>query len=139
MIKQLSVFVENQTGSVYNVTDALSEAGINIRAVASFDTPDFAIMRLVVDKEEEAKDYLTSRGFVVRVHEVIGVELEDKQGALNRMLKVLADNKISLNYIYSFIIRGGKAPVMVFSTDMAEKAVEAMKREHIKLVEEADL
>lgn len=139
MIKQLSVFVENQTGSVYNVTNALSDAGINIRAVASFDTPDFAIFRLVVDKVQEAKDYLTSKGFVVRIHEVIGVELEDKQGTLNAMLKILADNEISLNYIYSFIIREGKAPVMVFSTDMVEKAIEAMQRENVKIIEEADL
>lgn len=139
MIKQLSVFVENEKGSVYRVTDALTEAGVNIRAVASFDTPDFAIFRLVVDKEEQAKEFLTQKGFVVRVHDVIGVELEDKKGALNEMLKILADNEIGLNYIYSFIIRGGKAPVMVLSTDMAEQAVSALESAHVKLVEEADL
>ena len=110
MIKQLSVFVENRTGSLYRVTNELTEGGINIRAIASFDTPDFAILRLVVDNTEEAKVYLTSKGFVVRIHEVMGVELEDKQGSLNNMLGILADNEISLNYIYSFIIRNGKAP-----------------------------
>ena len=77
MIKQLSVFVENRTGSLYRVTNELTEGGINIRAIASFDTPDFAILRLVVDNTEEAKVYLTSKGFVVRLHEVMGVELED--------------------------------------------------------------
>lgn len=100
----------------------LTEAHVNIRAVATFDTPEFGILRLVVDKPAEAKGYLTERGFVVRVHEVMGVELEDKKGNLNQMLAILADGKININYIYSFVIREGKAPVMVFNTDDFEKA-----------------
>lgn len=139
MIKQLSVFVENRTGSLMDVTSALTEAHINIRAVASFDTPEFAILRLVVDKEEEAKEYLTSKGFVVRVSEVIGVELEDKKGNLNNMLTILADGHISLNYIYSFVIRDKKAPVMIFHTDNVEKAVNILKEANVKIVEEDDL
>lgn len=122
MIKQLSVFVENRTGSLLDVTSAITEAHVNIRAVASFDTPEFAIMRLVVDKPEEAKEYLTRKGFVVRIKEVIGAELEDREGNLNQMLSVLADNNISVNYIYSFVIRQGMAPVMVFDTDEYERA-----------------
>lgn len=139
MIKQLSVFVENRTGSLHKVTNALTEGGINIRAIASFDTPDFAILRLVVDNVQAAKTYLTSKGFVVRTHEVMGVELEDKPGNLNTMLGILADNEISLNYIYSFIIRDGKAPVMVFATDDYDKAGQVLMRESVKIVEEADL
>lgn len=139
MIKQLSVFVENRTGSLYRVTNELTEGGINIRAIASFDTPDFAILRLVVDNTEEAKVYLTSKGFVVRIHEVMGVELEDKQGSLNNMLGILADNEISLNYIYSFIIRDGKAPVMVFATDDYDRAAAVLEKAGVKMVEEEEL
>ncbi len=113
-MKQLSVFVENRAGSLMSVTTAINEARVNIRAVASFDTPDFAIMRLVVDEPEAAKDYLTSKGFVVRIQNIIGVELEDKQGNLNHMLAVIAEKGINVNYIYSFVIRNGLAPVMVF-------------------------
>ena len=80
MLKQLSVFVENKPGSLMEVTSRLTEAHVNIRAVASFDTPEFGILRLIVDKPAEAKGYLTERGFVVRVSDVIGVELEDKKG-----------------------------------------------------------
>lgn len=127
MIKQLSVFVENRTGSLLDVTSAITRAHVNIRAVASFDTPEFAIMRLVVDKPEEAKEYLTKEGFVVRIKEVIGAELEDKEGNLNQMLSVLADNNISVNYIYSFVIRQGMAPVMVFDTDDYERAETVLK------------
>ena len=93
MIKQISVFVENQPGSMMKVTSALVEAHINIRAISTFDTPEFGIMRLVVDKPKEAKEYLTKRGFVVRVSEVIGAELKDEKGNLNQMLTILAEGK----------------------------------------------
>ena len=139
MIRQLSVFVENKPGSLMDVTSKLTEAHVNIRAVATFDTPEFGILRLVVDKPAEAKGYLTERGFVVRVHEVMGVELEDKKGNLNQMLAILADGKININYIYSFVIRGEKAPVMVFNTDDFEKAAQILKEANVKIVEESDL
>lgn len=139
MIRQLSVFVENKPGSLMDVTSKLTEAHVNIRAVATFDTPEFGILRLVVDKPAEAKGYLAERGFVVRVHEVMGVELEDKKGNLNQMLAILADGKININYIYSFVIREGKAPVMVFNTDDFEKAAQILKEANVKIVEESDL
>ena len=139
MIRQLSVFVENKPGSLMDVTSKLTEAHVNIRAVATFDTPEFGILRLVVDKPAEAKGYLTERGFVVRVHEVMGVELEDKKGNLNQMLAILADGKININYIYSFVISEGKAPVMVFNTDDFEKASQILKEANVKIVEESDL
>lgn len=139
MIRQLSVFVENKPGSLMEVTSRLNEAHVNIRAVASFDTPEFGILRLVVDQPEEAKAYLTNKGFVVRIHQVIGAELEDKKGNLNQMLEILADSGISINYIYSFVIRDGRAPVMVVSTDDFDKAKKALADAGVKMVEEADL
>ena len=139
MIKQLSVFVENRPGSLMQVTSALTEAHINIRAIASFDTPEFGILRLVVDKPAEAKTYLTSRGFVVRIHDVIDVELKDEKGNLNRMLSILAEGRININYIYSFVIREGRAPVMVFNTDDFEKAARVLEAAEVKVVKEADL
>lgn len=139
MIRQLSVLVENKPGSLMEVTSRLTEAHVNIRAVANFDVPDFGILRMVVDKPEEAKEYLTTRGYVVSVHEVMGVELEDKKGNLNQMLSILAEGKLNINYIYSFVIRDGRAPVMVFQTDDYEKATQILKKYNVKIVEEDDL
>lgn len=139
MIRQISVFVENQPGSMMNVTNVLTEAHVNIRAISTFDTPEFGIMRLVVDDPVRAKESLTSKGFVNRVSDVIGVELKDEKGNLNQMLKILADGQINVNYIYSFVIRDGKAPVMVFHTDDFEKAESVLKQADVKLVEEEDL
>ena len=139
MIRQISVFVETQPGSMMNVTSILTEAHVNIRAISTFDTPEFGIMRLVVDDPVRAKESLTSKGFVNRVSDVIGAELKDEKGNLNQMLKILADGQINVNYIYSFVIRDGKAPVMVFHTDDFEKAESVLKQADVKLVEEEDL
>ncbi len=139
MIRQLSVFVENRPGSIMQVTSALSDAKINIRAIASFDTPEFGILRMVVDRVSEARDYLASKGFVVRVQDVTGAELKDEKGSLNQMLQVLSDGGISIGYIYSFVIRGGREPVMVFYSDDREKAEQLLKQAGMKLVEEKDL
>ena len=139
MIRQISVFVENQPGSMMNVTSVLTEAGVNIRAISTFDTPEFGIMRLVVDDPVRAKSSLTEKGFVTRVSDVIGVELKDEQGNLNQMLKILADGKINIDYIYSFVIRDGKAPVMVFHTDDFEQAEKVLEAADVKIMEEEEL
>ena len=121
------------------MTNALTKAHINIRAISSFDNPEFSILRLVVDRAEEAKAYLTSQGFVVRIHPVVGVELVDQKGNLNNMLKILADAQISINYIYSFVIREEKTPVMVFSTDDLEDAVRILEEANVKIVDDSEL
>ncbi len=139
MIRQISVFVENQPGSMMRVTEVLNEAHVNIRAISTFDTPEFGIMRLVVDDPVRAKESLTEKGFVTRITEVIGAELKDEKGNLNEMLKILADGKINVNYIYSFVIREGKAPVMVFHTDDFQKAEKVLADAEVKLVEEKEL
>ena len=138
MVRQISVFVENIPGSLMKVTQALEEDGINIRAVSSFDTPEFGILRLIVDRPAEAADYLKSHGFFVQVKDVIAVEIEDRTGSLNRMLAVLAGGNISINYIYSFVIRKEQAPVMVFHTEYMEEAVQILKKHGVKVIESTE-
>ena len=96
-------------------------------------------MRLIVDDPVRAKEKLTENGFVTRVSDVIGAELKDEKGNLNQMLAILADGKININYIYSFVIREGKSPVMVFSTDNYEKVEEVLRAADVKLIEEEEL
>ena len=139
MIKQISVFVENQPGSMMRVTSVLTESHVNIRAISTFDTPEFGILRLVVDNPAKAKESLTQKGLVTRVSDVIGAELKDEKGNLNQMLKILADGEINVNYIYSFVIREEKAPVIVFHTDDFQKAEQVLKDAEVKLVDESEL
>lgn len=134
LIKQLSVFVENKKGHLSAVTTELEKENIDIRAIAVFDTTEFGILRLVVDDPNKALDVLNSRGYVARVSKVLGVDPEDKPGGLNHILNILDENDISIEYIYSFVIRKKDRPLMIFKVSNQEKAIEALQKNDIKLI-----
>lgn len=136
MMKQLSVFVENRPGSLMEVTNALKNYDVNIRAISGFDSPEFSILRLIVDEPARAKQDLTKHGFVVRVGDVIGVELVDEKGNLNNLLQIISDNGINLNYIYSLVIRENNEPLMVLHSDNLERTEEILKGNGLKVVTE---
>lgn len=139
MIKQLSVFVQNEIGSLAGVTTVLKDNRINLRAIASFDTPEFAILRIVVDQPERAKELLVEKGFAVKVSEAVAVELMDKPGELDSMLHAIADAKLGVNYIYSIVLRNGKIPLMIISTDDLEKTATVLKEKGYKVAEQEDM
>lgn len=139
MIKQLSVFVQNEIGSLASVTSVLKKNMINLRAIASFDTPEFAILRIVVDQPERAKALLAENGFAVKMSEAVAVELEDKPGELDSMLHVIADAKIGINYIYSIVLRNGKTPLIILNTDDLQKTKCVLKENGYIVAEQEDL
>lgn len=139
MIKQLSVFVQNEIGSLAGVTSVLKQNMINLRAIASFDTPEFAILRIVVDQPEKAKELLSENGFAVKMSEAVAVELEDKPGELDGMLHVIADAGIGINYIYSIVLRNGKAPLIILNTDDLIKTSTVLKEKGYIVAEQEDL
>lgn len=135
MLKQLSVFVENEIGSIGKVTTVLRENEINLRAIASFDSPEFCILRLIVDKPEVTKEILTQKGFVVRITEALAVVLEDKPGDLDKVLHIISEAGLCVNYIYSFVIRSDKAPLMVMNIDDMKKATIILKEHGIMVAD----
>lgn len=139
MIKQLSVFVQNEIGSLAGVTSVLRNNHINLRAIASFDTPEFAILRMVVDQPENAKKLLTECGFAVKMTEAVAVELLDKPGELDGMLHVIAEAEIGINYIYSIVLRNGKAPLMIVNTDDLNKTTAVLKEKGYIVAEQEDV
>lgn len=139
MIRQLSVFVQNEIGSLASVTSVLRNNQINLRAIASFDTPEFAILRIVVDQPEKAKELLSANGFAVKMTDAVAVELEDKPGVLDGMLHVIADAKLGINYIYSIVLRNGKAPLMIINTDDLVKTASVLKENGYIVAAQEDL
>ncbi|KKL06174.1 hypothetical protein LCGC14_2598680, partial [marine sediment metagenome] len=81
-VEQISVFLENKSGRLADVTSVLAEAGINLRALSLADTADFGILRLIVNDTERAKQVLKDNGFTVGLTEVVAVEVEDKPGGM---------------------------------------------------------
>ena len=82
--EQISVFLENKAGRLAEVTGILSEANVNIRALALADTSDFGVLRLIVDNNIKALEALKNRGFTVGRTDVVAVEVEDRPGGLHR-------------------------------------------------------
>lgn len=139
MIRQLSVFVQNEIGSLAGVTAVLKKNNINLRAIASFDTPEFAILRIVVDQPGKAKTVLSEHGFAVKMTEAVAVELNDKPGELDGMLHVIADAGLGVNYIYSIVVRNGKIPLMIVNTDDLEKTAAVLKEKGYIVAEQEDM
>ncbi|TAH75042.1 MAG: amino acid-binding protein [Anaerolineaceae bacterium] len=139
MIRQLSIFIQNEIGSVARVTAILKNNNINLRAIASFDTPQFAILRMVVDQPEKAKTLLIDSGFAVTMSEAIAVELEDKPGVLHDLLQVIADAGIGVNYIYSIVFRNGKVPLIIINTDNLDKSKELLLEKGYAVAEQGDV
>lgn len=135
MVQQLSVFIENQPGSLMKVTRILREEGINLQAISSFDSPEFGILRMIVDQPEKAKKALEEKHMMVRMGRVLAVSVADEPGALHHMLKVLADGNLSVNYIYSFISEVQRAPMMIFHSEYMEEARQLLMRHGLKVVD----
>jgi hypothetical protein len=134
-MKQLSVFLENEIASLAKITSVLREHTINIKAISAFDSPDFGILRLIVDSPNEAVEILTKDGFIVKKTDVIAIELKNKPGHLDNVLHIIAKNSLNINYIYSFVYRENNAPLMVINFDNMEKATKILKANDIIIIE----
>lgn len=121
MLKQVAVFVENQPGSLRKVTTELHKEGISIYAFTSYDTPEFGILRMVVDDSLKAKEILTSKGFVNKICDVIAIQLNDEKGAMDKVLNSLMESNVNINYIYSsFGYEDQRSAVIVHTDDIFE-------------------
>jgi hypothetical protein len=118
IIKQLSVFLENRSGRLTEVTAALAEHHINITAQCVAETSDFGVLRMVVSDPERARSVLSERGFSVSLTEVLCLTTPNVPGALHRALQILSDQHISIDYMYAFAV-GDKAFVVLRTSDIA--------------------
>ena len=117
MLKQLSIYAENKKGTLQSITQILADEGINIWGSCTNDGAEYGINRMVVSEPEKAKEALEGAGYLCRVTSVIGVEVADEVGNLNRLLKALTESNININYIYLSFNRDSRLPVMVFQTE----------------------
>lgn len=138
-VKQISVFVENKHGKLSTVSRHLADSGVSIRALCMADTTDFGIFRLIVSDYELAEKALKSAGVTCSVTEVLVVEIEDKPGAFADAMAILADNEISLEYVYAFLTpEKGKAYIIIRVVDNAA-AAKVLQDGGIKIVSQEDI
>ncbi len=138
-ISQLSVFVENKQGSMSRIAEVLAEAGIDIRALTIADTTDFGILRLIVRNTEEARRVLQDNNFVVSVNQVIGIEVPDKVGGLAKVLRVLDDALVNIEYMYDFLAIKEEKAYIIVRVENNTKTVELLEKNGIHCISNDDI
>ena len=116
-IKQLSIFLENKTGRINEVTKILSKHGINMHAFSMAETTDFGILRLIVSEVDKAVDVLRNENFAVMLTDVVWINCPNVAGSLSVILDHLAENQIFIEYMYAFA-EGDLANVIIRPTDI---------------------
>lgn len=127
-VKQISLFLENKKGRLWEAMDVLAKAHINIRALSIADTSDFGILRLIVPEPDRAKKVLMKSNFTVRENDVIAVGVSDRPGGLAGVLKIFTDAGINVEYMYAFVEKKGRNAVVVFRTDSISNGKKALKK-----------
>jgi hypothetical protein len=135
-IKQISVFLENTTGRLSEVTKALAAAGVNLRAISIADTADFGILRIIADKTGNAVDALNAAGFTtIRQTDVVAVEIDDTPGSLAKLMELFQQSQVNIEYLYASLEgQVGKA-VVIFKLRDHEKGLKILSDNGIKMAD----
>ncbi|MFP4307898.1 MAG: ACT domain-containing protein [Desulfococcaceae bacterium] len=134
-VEQISIFLENQSGRLAEVTGILAEAGVNIRALSLADTSDFGVLRLLVDDNEKAKNALKEKGFTVGKTNVVAVAVPDQPGGLHNILAGLGKGGINVEYMYAFVRQSGQNAVMIFRFDNTDEALRVLGEAGISVLD----
>lgn len=139
-VKQISVFLENKPGMLHTMTDVLAQNNIDMRALSLAETNDFGIVRIIVDDVYNATTVLKDAGFVHSVTPVLGVSIPDEPGGLNRVVAVLTDAQINVEYMYAFL--GGKDvnhAYMIFRVQDLKAATAALAAKGVKCIDQEEI
>jgi len=138
-VKQLSVFAENRPGAVVEITDVLANESIDIRAMNIADTQDFGILRLIVSDTDKGRMALKSSGVVVTVTDVVCVEMPDKPGALNEIIRLLAKNQVNIEYMYAFVSTTKTHAYVVFRVSDNAKTEAILSEAGVNIADEKSI
>ena len=138
-IHQISVFLENRTGQLAQITDLLAQAHVNIRAISIAETTDYGLARMIVDDPGKASAILLEHGDILSMTPVWAVEVPDSPGGLAEVLGVLADNCVDVEYMYSlFTHKEGHAYMVMRISDEA-KFLDIVGKEKLKVMSKEEL
>jgi hypothetical protein len=137
-IHQLSVFVENSPGHLRAPCQVLADAGVNLTTLSLADTQQYGILRLIIREWQRAKAALEAAGFVVKVTEVVAIEVPDRPGGLASVLKAIEQANINVEYMYAFTEKRDDKAVLVFRFENADAAVQALKHSKVNVISDVD-
>ena len=138
-VKQISVFVENKPGRLAEFTNVLRKNNIDMRALSIAETPDFGILRVIVNDTYETACVLKDAGYIFSITPVLAVAVPDEPGSRFQILEILAENDINLEYTYAFITRKKDVAYLIIRVEDNEKAAEVLTKKNIILVSQQEL
>jgi hypothetical protein len=138
-ITQISVFLENRKGRLFEVCSLLGDNGINIRALTIAETESFGVLRTVVDKSDAAVKVLRDHGFVANFTEVVAIEVPDKPGGLAAVLKIFSDNEVNIEYMYGFVEKFSEKALLVFRFEDTDFAQQVLAKHSISVVTKKEI
>ena len=137
-VRQFSVFAENRVGRLYDLTALFKEHQVHIMAITVLDTTDSAIIRLIVDDREAARDLMVSNDYAYTECDVLAVEIDDEM-ALRDVLAALLEAEINAHYVYSFIKRPDGKAALALSVEDADVAAQALNHRGFKVLTQRDI
>ncbi len=138
-VKQISVFLENRPGALAEFTRILEKSSIDLRALSLAESEDFGIVRVIVDDPYKTIRILKEEGYICSVTKVIAVEIADKPGSLVKMLNVLGDNNVNLEYSYAFLAKKANSAFMILRVADNDKAIKVLTQNGIRPICHEDM
>ncbi|HOQ32524.1 MAG TPA: ACT domain-containing protein [Candidatus Hydrogenedens sp.] len=138
-IQQISMFLENKPGRISEPCKVLAKNNINILTLSLADTQQFGILRLIIQDWKKAKEVLEKEGFIVNITEVVATEVEDKPGGLAKILEVIENEGLNIEYMYAFTFRSDDKAVIVFRFDQPDLAIKALQKKGINVLDSVQL
>lgn len=138
-VKQISAFVENKPGKLVELCRVLEKQGIDMRALSIAETDNFGVLRLIVDDPERTESVLRDAGYVVQITPVLALQIPDEPGGLRKVLGLLAEGEINLEYTYAFLTRRKGYAYMVLRVADNEKAVKLLADSGVVPVSQSEL
>ena len=117
MLEQIAIFAENQKGAMHRITNILAQNEINILGSVTNDSAEYGIIRMLVSDPHRTMSVLKDAGYICKLTDVLGVECEDRVGALNSLLEALEESNISVDYLYLSFDREKASPIMVLHVE----------------------
>lgn len=133
MIKQIAVFLENESGKASACCKVLKDANINLLALSIADTKEFGILRILAREDEKALKALKDAGFLASMVELVGVEVPNRSGALSEILILLGDGGVNVEYMYSYAEADGRASIAL-KASTPKRATEILKAAGVKVI-----
>jgi hypothetical protein len=137
-IRQISVFLENRPGRLSALCRTLADAGVNLNTLMLSETGEFGLLRFIANDPDTAKAVAEKAGYAVTSSDVLAIQVPDKPGGLADILALVEPHKISVEYMYAFVCRQGRA-IMIIRFDDLDRAIEVLQKAGVNVFKAVDL